>query len=616
MFLLSYLKTIRGQILFSFFTFLVFTGGFILIADYYFESKETRAQYILQTLEEIDLNTQTAKRLEYVFFTDETINEDFYKTQKSEILTQRAEHISQIKEGFFFLQKIKSLQSEEIRRSIETLNYQFSHYEQVLKEFIRLVQEKGFKNYGLEGKMREYVHDLENANLDLVKILTIRRHEKDFMLRKQKSYLKKWQETVISLRFDLKNNPVLLDLLKKYEITFESFAQIEEKIGLSDKEGLKKQLFLLGQNNDKINHKINQQVKKEVILLKFQNEIARLVVFVIGLILFLVVAFYVTRLLTKPITNLSGAIHQIVESNLTENPKIIQIDSKNEIGQLSQDISYLVSTVQNSMSEIQEKSDKIADKHRIIMESVNYAQRIQRAILPDYELGIYFKNYFLFYKPQFTVSGDFYWFSEIEGTSYVAVVDCTGRGVSGALMSLIGYSLLNKIVNEKRITDTSLILETLHTELQMAFGQNRYKNDDSMDVCFCKIEQHPEKENYKLVTFSGANRPLFYANGWEICEIQGTSRPIGGNFEAKMVNFESKTFEVKTGNSLYLTTNGFINQLNPLRQTFSVTRFKELLQKTVHLSAQQQLETFELALSAYADTMPQRDDITVLAVKL
>lgn len=616
MFLTHYLKTIRGQILFSFFTFLIFTGGFIFVADYYFESKEMRAQHILQTLEEIDLHTQTAKRLEYVFLTDETINEDFYKTQKSQILTQRITHINQIKEGFIFLQKIKSLQSEDIRRSIETLNYQFSHYEQMLKELINLIQQKGFKNYGLEGKMRQYVHDLENANLNLVKILTIRRHEKDFMLRKQKPYIKKWQEAVIDLKTDLKNNPLLLDLLRKYEITFESFAHIEEKIGLSDKEGLKKQLFLLAQTNDKINHKVNQQVKKEVAYLKFQNEMARLGVFVMGLGLFLVVAFYVTRFLSKPITNLSGAIHQIVESNLTENPKIIQIETNNEIGQLSQDIAYLVKTVQESMSEIQSKSDKVAEKHRILMEGVQYAQRIQRAILPDFELGVHFKNHFLFYKPQFTVSGDFYWFSEIENTQFVAVVDCTGRGVSGALMSLIGYSLLNKIVNEKRISDTELILETLHTELQMAFGQNRYNNDDRMDVCFCKINPHPNKENHKLVTFSGANRPLFYANGWDICEIQGTSRPIGGDFGAKMDNFKSTTFELKTGNSLYLTTNGFINQLNPQRQTFSITRFKELLQKTVHLSALQQLEKFELELANHAGNTPQRDDITVLAVKI
>ena len=106
------------------------------------------------------------------------------------------------------------------------LNYQFSHYEQLLKELIHLIQQKGFKNYGLEGKMREYVHSLEDANLDLVKILTIRRNEKDFMLRKQKSYVKKWQEAVINLRNDLRNNTNLLDLLRKYEITFESYANV------------------------------------------------------------------------------------------------------------------------------------------------------------------------------------------------------------------------------------------------------------------------------------------------------------------------------------------------------------------------------------------------------
>jgi serine phosphatase RsbU (regulator of sigma subunit) len=612
----KFLRTIRAKLLFIFVLFLLLTGGFMLATDYWFEAQERKIQQISQLVERINLNLQTTKRLEYIFLNDEVINEQFYQSGLSDVLTKRKAKIEQIKADFTKLEGFKSLQSAEIQQDINSFNQKFAEYENIFSEMISLIKTRGFKGYGLEGKMRNYIHNLENTNLNMVQLLTIRRHEKDFILRKQKDYLRKWAEAVAILRQDLSGQKEALTYLNQYAENFQKLAQAEEKIGFSDNEGLKKQLTGINQLNEaKIQH-ISGIIQNEVNTLKLQNEGIRLFVFALGLGLFVIVAIYLTQLLSNPIRQLSTSINRFVASNFTEKPQQLPIANQDEIGQLSRDVDYLAEKVQSNLQEIQEKSDKIAEKQQILMTGVNYAHRIQQAILPDLELSQHFKNHFVFFRPQFDVSGDFYWFSQLEDKFYVATVDCTGRGIAGAFMSLIGYTLLNKIIKENKLTDLSLILETLNLELRIALRQDKQRSDDSLEICLCCIENSQEKDNYKKISFVGAMRPLIYSNGWEIHEIKGTTRPLGGTISNGQANFETHQLELKKGNFLYLTTNGYINQQDKKGKPFGNTQFKELLQMVIHLPMEEQKRHLAQELDIFLAGAPTRDDITVLALKI
>ncbi|MCU0447750.1 MAG: SpoIIE family protein phosphatase [Microscillaceae bacterium] len=612
----KYLKTIRAKLLFTFVCFLVLTGGFMLITDYWFEAQERKIQNILQLIEDINNNLQTTKRLEYVFLNDEVINEQFYQSGLSQVLIKRREKIEQIKKDFIRLEGFKSLQSAEIQQDISFFKQKFAEYEEVFAEMVKLIKMRGFKGYGLEGRMRNYIHNLENTQVSMVKLLTIRRHEKDFILRKQKDYLRKWTESVESLRQDLAGQKEPLLYLAQYAQNFQQLAQIEEKIGFSDNEGLKRQLTSINQlNEDKIQH-ITSLIEAEVNSIKLQNEGIRLLVFTLGLTFFIFIAIYLTQLLSKPISQLSTSIHRFVATNFAEKPQHLPTSNQDEIGQLSRDLDYLAGKVQNSLQEIQEKSDKIAEKQEILMNGVNYAQRIQQAILPDYDLAQYFKNHFVLFRPQYDVSGDFYWFTHNDNKCYVATIDCTGRGIAGAFMSLISYTLLNKIIKENKLADLSLILETLNLELRIALRQDKQRSDDSLEICLCCVENSPEKENFKKVTFVGAMRPLLYSSGWEIHEIKGTTRPVGGTISNGQANFETHQFEIKKGNFLYLTTNGFVNQQDKKGKPFGNTQFKELLQMVIHLPMEEQKKYLSQEMDNFLAGAPARDDITVLALKL
>jgi serine phosphatase RsbU (regulator of sigma subunit) len=609
-------QTIKAKLLFSFVLFLAIVG-FLALTDFWFDLREKRLANILGTLQNIELNLQTAEKDEYVFFQDETINPRFHKTGKSEVLDRRYKLIAQIKADLKALEDFQEIRTPEVIQQTEKAIQALDDYEKNFTDIIALTRKRGFKDDGLEGDMRDYIHEIENttASYDMSKLLMIRRHEKDFMLRKDTSYTTKLSQAVKQLANEIKNNKPLLDLLIKYEKTFREIAETEAKIGFSENEGIKGKIKSaekeIEQNLVLINESINQQVNT----LRSQNNWIQLVIIFLGSVLIIVLGFLIIRILSKPISRLSYSIHKVVESNFAEEVQISKINTKDELGLLSEDVEYMIAKVKESIREIREKSYKVEHKHRILMESVNYAQRIQQAVLPKHEIDQYFKKYFMLYRPQYDVSGDFYWFMKTREKYFVAVVDCTGKGVSGAFMSLIGNTLLNKVIGEQGIDDPSLILETLNTEFRIALHQNQNLGSDSMDICLCCFEEPLEGENKWNITFAGANRPLIYSKGWEINELKGSPRSIGGRDIQKQITFENQTIKLKKGDALYLTTDGLMNQPNTQLEEYGISRFKEFLRGMIHLPVKEQLECLNTELDIHLDGAVQKDDITVFALK-
>jgi len=261
---------------------------------------------------------------------------------------------------------------------------------------------------------------------------------------------------------------------------------------------------------------------------------------------------------------------------------------------------------------ILEQNRVIALKNRDITDSINYARKIQESLLPHTEqIQDALPNSFVYYKPRDIVSGDFYWFKEIEGKLLLSAVDCTGHGVPGALMSMIGFSKLNEISHNKN-ADPGYILEKLDEGVREALSSKRYDNEskDGMDMALCSFDTKRKK-----VQYSGAFRPLIKINGESIEEIKGNRYPIGGGSSYVKNGFTTHEFDITEGDCFYMFSDGFPDQFGgPKDKKFMNKKFKQLLCEIQKLSPQEQMFRLETELNNWKGDTEQVDDVLVIGV--
>lgn len=262
--------------------------------------------------------------------------------------------------------------------------------------------------------------------------------------------------------------------------------------------------------------------------------------------------------------------------------------------------------------QIVSQRDKLELQNKKINASIQYAQTIQRAILPiKNQLANLFESFIIF-KPKDVVSGDFYWFAKIENMAFLAAVDCTGHGVPGAFMSMIGNSLLNEIVLEKKEKEPAKILSLLNEKIVSALRQDETENADGMDVCFISIDL-----NTKKITFSGAKRPLFIYKDNELSEIKGDRLSIGGKKRiGNKDGFNNHVIDSKPGDIIYLSSDGLTDQNNPDRKRFGSSKLKEIILNNITSSMTEQKEIIENELNNFQKEEEQRDDITLIGIKI
>ncbi|MCS7003725.1 MAG: SpoIIE family protein phosphatase [Cytophagales bacterium] len=257
----------------------------------------------------------------------------------------------------------------------------------------------------------------------------------------------------------------------------------------------------------------------------------------------------------------------------------------------------------------------IEQKNVKIMDSIRYASTIQNAILPSQEeLSKAFPEIFCLFRPKDIVSGDFYWYSQVREYLFLAVVDCTGHGVPGAFMSMIGSSSLTEIVNVMNVTDPAQILETLDDMVRDALKQDQKANDDGMDVCLVRFDK---QANLKRIVFTGAKRPLwiYKKTGAKIIEIKGDNRSIGG-MSKKDKKFTETEITLQHGDVLYLMSDGYADQNNHERKKFGTARLMELLKKIAEEPLEEQRDLLEYALNQHQNEVERRDDVTLIGVRI
>ncbi len=285
-----------------------------------------------------------------------------------------------------------------------------------------------------------------------------------------------------------------------------------------------------------------------------------------------------------------------------------QNKSKKKINIILED-KNVVLTEKNIEIESQKKA--IQEKNDEILAGIRYARQIQYAILPTEEEAIQiFKDYFIFFKPKDIVSGDFYWFYQNETYIYITVADCTGHGVAGAFMSLIGTVFQNEIIIEKKVSNPSKILKLLNAAVKDALKQEDFEaNQDGMDIAIVRISKKD-----KVLTFSGAKRPLYYFDNDKLIEIKGDRFSIGG-MHLSDVEFTEIDVNIKNNMKFYLATDGFADQNNADNKKYNSKQLKLLLEKIHNEDMTTQLALMENEFNSFKGDEPQRDDITILGFK-
>jgi serine phosphatase RsbU (regulator of sigma subunit) len=299
---------------------------------------------------------------------------------------------------------------------------------------------------------------------------------------------------------------------------------------------------------------------------------------------------------------------EVIESDETRNRiKNIEISHAVEKSEQEKEIFRLKNV------ELKNAFDIIEDKNKDITASINYASRIQRAVLPTQdELSELSKYCFVFYQPKDIVSGDFYWMKRIENKLIIVVADCTGHGVPGALMSMLGISFLEEIVNTRLISESGQILDALRFEIQRSLHQSEDNSEsrDGMDISLCVIDQ-----SKRIIQFSGAFNNLYLIRRNELTELKADRMPIGiSGFSVN--SFTTQSVKINRGDWIYMFSDGYADQFGGLNnKKFKYSAFKELILRIHKLPAIKQKLALEKELNEWKGSNTQTDDILVFGMK-
>ena len=267
--------------------------------------------------------------------------------------------------------------------------------------------------------------------------------------------------------------------------------------------------------------------------------------------------------------------------------------------------------LQEANDEINQQKEVLALINKQLTDSINYARRIQDAVLPQKKyfdtLGF---DSFILYLPRDIVSGDFYWIKKINNVLVITVSDCTGHGVPGAFMSMLGISLLNELSNNKEITKTSDALEVLRNQIKYSLHQSwENPSRDGMDMALFTIDL-----NTNVLQFSGANNNLYIVRNNELIELRGTRNPIGIHLKEKP--FEMTEIELQSDDMLYLMTDGLIHQTaSDTNDKYKISRAKALFLNVASLSCNKQYQIISDEVNQWKGSNDQIDDILLFGMR-
>jgi len=265
------------------------------------------------------------------------------------------------------------------------------------------------------------------------------------------------------------------------------------------------------------------------------------------------------------------------------------------------------------ISQMKRAEEIIREKNKDITDSINYAKKIQQSILPNETiLKNNYPDSFVLYKPKDIISGDFYWFTEIENYFLFACADCTGHGVPGALMSMIGSNFITNIVNEKEITTPEGALLELDKKVRKALKQDdETESKDGMDIAFCSLQKQKN-----VLHYAGANRPLVIIRKGELIEYAPSKFAIGGQYNADK-KFTDNKIQLEDSDCIYCFTDGICDQFGgPKGKKLMKKNFYNLLSQIHSKPMPEQKNALSNAMEEWKGSLEQVDDVLVIGIRI
>lgn len=313
-----------------------------------------------------------------------------------------------------------------------------------------------------------------------------------------------------------------------------------------------------------------------------------------------------------------GYIFRYVVKPWNRDDLILSIDSAMEVYNLKIQNRNLIDNLEEAKLNLEQKvleRTREIERQRInITDSILYASRIQKALMqPSEELDKLMPSHFIMNKPKDIVSGDYFWVSNKKERLIIAVADCTGHGVPGAFMSILGISFLDEIVNNSDSLRANDILNELREHTIKALGQTGQRDEarEGMEMALCVVDF-----TNNVVQFSGAFRPMYLISEGELSVINGDRMPIGF-YEEEKKSFNNREVPFKENDIIYLFTDGYVDQIGGLeRKTFKSVRFKKLLKEISHKPLKEQKSILREEHEIWRAGQEQIDDILILGVEL
>jgi sigma-B regulation protein RsbU (phosphoserine phosphatase) len=501
-----------------------------------------------------------------------------------------------------------------------TLTYR--HTEQIESNILTQLAQIGFKESGAIGRMRTIAHAVEAETPAIRnKILSIRRHEKDFFMRHDEQYADKLNAEIDSWKKTDEFPKSMFDYQKHFGILHAAVDKVFISYGHSSYERWSTETALQLANLRSLRKGLlSHNLSKSREIQEF-NSLMNILILILGVGL----SVLFSARLSKSVVSLQKTMESYISSNYETVLTPSRFIPKNEFGKLilhfvqltrkiNQDVKLLEARVERRTLSLQEKNEELEMQHQEILRSMRYAKDLQRSLMAHpKELKYLFNTYELFYQSKELVGGDFYWSRQVledgRDLRYFALADCTGHGVPGALLGVMGMQALDEILG-LRTYEPNEILNSLRWYISQRLNRNNNRRHDGMDIALICIDQQQRK-----LQFAGAHQSAWILRNNAVHELKGQRMPVGWS-ESHNANFITQEWELEPGDRILLFSDGICDQFGGDEdKKWGKKNLRELLQANQHVSAPEQFELIIKQFNAWKGDGQQTDDCTLVLLE-